>query len=159
MRTHGWRRVKGYVARHASSITLRTHVSATGNVTQGKVFGSRVPAGSSQGTENRSPLPNPWAPSTGGSSSPSGDNGGGGTNAAAPGTAPAGGQTAGNMFGTPGMQSVMRQLAEDPSLVQNMMNAPYVQNMLQALAANPEMANQVSGGLVSRRAHGFRSYV
>ncbi|EEC07228.1 ubiquilin 1,2, putative [Ixodes scapularis] len=101
---------------------------------------------SNQGTENRNPLPNPWAPGSGGS--PAGN----GTGGQAP---PAGGVLGGlgglggpgtggaGMFGTPGMQSVMRQLTEDPSLMQNMMNAPYVQNMLQALAANPEMANQV----------------
>lgn len=47
------------------------------------------------------------------------------------------------MFGTPGMQSVMRQLAEDPSLMQNMMSAPYMQNMLRTLASNPDMANQM----------------
>ncbi|KAH9376998.1 hypothetical protein HPB48_018752 [Haemaphysalis longicornis] len=64
------------------------------------------------------------APRTGGSGSPAGGGLGG-------------------MFGTPGMQSVMRQLAEDPSLMQNMMSAPYMQNMLRTLASNPDMANQM----------------
>ncbi|CAN7985236.1 unnamed protein product, partial [Ixodes hexagonus] len=115
---------------------------------------------SNQGTENRNPLPNPWAPGSGGS--PVGNRTGGqappaggvlgglgglggplGGGLGRGGSGLGGGVGGAGMFGTPGMQSVMRQLAEDPSLMQNMMNAPYVQNMLQALAANPEMANQV----------------
>lgn len=93
---------------------------------------------SSQGRENRNPLPNPWAggggtPGSGGT--PDGGSGGG------VGGSPAAGL--GGMFGTPGMQSVMRQLAEDPSLMQNMMSAPYMQNMLRTLASNPDMANQM----------------
>ncbi|XP_037566342.1 ubiquilin-1 isoform X2 [Dermacentor silvarum] len=94
---------------------------------------------SSQGTENRNPLPNPWAPGGG----PTGTGGSTGTTdgGSARGTGGTGGL--GGMFGTPGMQSVMRQLAEDPSLMQNMMNAPYMQNMLQTLASNPDMASQM----------------
>ncbi|XP_077533500.1 ubiquilin [Haemaphysalis longicornis] len=91
---------------------------------------------SSQGRENRNPLPNPWAGGGGGT-----PGSGGGTPDGGSGT-PAGGGL-GGMFGTPGMQSVMRQLAEDPSLMQNMMSAPYMQNMLRTLASNPDMANQM----------------
>lgn len=104
-----------------------------------------------RGTENRDPLPNPWAPATGGSGAEgSGANplggatspGGTTTSAQLP-PPPLGGLGGAGMFGTPGMQSVMQQLANDPALVQNMLNAPYVQSMLQAMAASPDMANQI----------------
>ena len=49
------------------------------------------------------------------------------------------------MFNTPGMQSLMSQLTQNPQLMQNMMQAPYMQSMLQSLTANPEMAQQVIG--------------
>ncbi|XP_077510012.1 ubiquilin [Amblyomma americanum] len=101
---------------------------------------------SSQGTENRNPLPNPWAPgggTTGGSGSTGSSTTGAGSGGGSAGTGLGGLGGLGGMFGTPGMQSVMRQLAEDPSLMQNMMSAPYMQNMLQTLASNPEMASQM----------------
>lgn len=100
----------------------------------GQSEGGQTP--SSQGRENRNPLPNPWAGGGGGGTTGSGTPEGGS------GGSPAGGGL-GSMFGTPGMQSVMRQLAEDPSLMQNMMSAPYMQNMLRTLASNPDMANQM----------------
>ena len=49
------------------------------------------------------------------------------------------------MFNTPGMQSLMSQLTQNPQLMQNMMQAPYMQTMMQTLSANPEMAQQVIG--------------
>ncbi|KAK8761853.1 hypothetical protein V5799_026886 [Amblyomma americanum] len=107
---------------------------------------------SSQGTENRNPLPNPWAPgggTTGGSGSTGSSTTGAGSGGGSAGTGLGGLGGLGGMFGTPGMQSVMRQLAEDPSLMQNMMSAPYMQNMLQTLASNPEMASQYRPGLSS----------
>ncbi|GFU33459.1 ubiquilin-1 [Nephila pilipes] len=77
---------------------------------------------SQQGTENRDPLPNPWAP--GGSQSP-----GSNSRPSAP--------TPPNIMGSPGMQSMFQQLTDNPNLLSNL-NTPFVQNMMQTLAANPE---------------------
>ncbi|CAL1266157.1 unnamed protein product [Larinioides sclopetarius] len=77
---------------------------------------------SQQGTENRDPLPNPWAP--GGSQNP-------GSNPRPSTTTPP------NIMGSPGMQSMFQQLADNPNLMSNL-NTPLLQNMMQTLAANPE---------------------
>ncbi|XP_076369732.1 ubiquilin-1-like [Tachypleus tridentatus] len=88
-----------------------------------------------QGTENRDPLPNPWGSS--GSSTAS-------TATSSTNTSSLGQNTpGGSFFGSPGMQSLMQQLVENPQLMQNMMSAPYMQSTLQALSANPEMARQI----------------
>ncbi|XP_047996443.1 ubiquilin-1 isoform X2 [Leguminivora glycinivorella] len=85
-----------------------------------------------QGAENRQPLPNPWQ-----------RGGGGGT-----GGAGAGAGSGPGLINTPGMQSLLQQMSENPRLVQSMLSAPYTNSMLQALAADPDMAsrliNQVS---------------
>ena len=47
------------------------------------------------------------------------------------------------VFNTPGMQSLMQQMAQNPQLMQNMTQAPYIQSMMQTMAANPELAQQV----------------
>ncbi|KAL7988759.1 hypothetical protein Chor_007678 [Crotalus horridus] len=79
-------------------------------------------------TENRDPLPNPWAPqattqsSPNSSSSNSGDTG---------------------MFNTPGMQSLLQQITENPQLMQNMLSAPYMRSMMQSLSQNPDLAAQM----------------
>ncbi|XP_077989399.1 ubiquilin-1-like [Glandiceps talaboti] len=49
------------------------------------------------------------------------------------------------MFGTPGMQSVIQQISENPQLMQNMLQAPYMQSMMQAMTQNPSLASQVIG--------------
>ncbi|XP_064072933.1 ubiquilin-1 [Vanessa tameamea] len=78
-----------------------------------------------QGAENRQPLPNPWQR--------------GGSN-----TAPStGGGTGPGLINTPGMQSLLQQMSENPRLVQSMLSAPYTNSMLQALSADPEMASQL----------------
>ncbi|KAI1900111.1 hypothetical protein AGOR_G00046660 [Albula goreensis] len=102
-------------------------------------------------TENRDPLPNPWAPPTPASPStatppvvpPS-------PAAAAPappsGSGPAppsAGSTLGGMFGSPGMQSLMQQITENPELMQNMLSAPYIQSLMQSLSQNPDLAAQM----------------
>ncbi|KAG8455287.1 hypothetical protein GDO86_001474 [Hymenochirus boettgeri] len=108
-------------------------------------------------TENRDPLPNPWAPpssSAGSSSTGSGTEGsstavnstsvGSNTTTTSNSSLPnmASGFGAG-MFNTPGMQSLMQQISENPQLMQNMLSAPYMRSMMQSLTQNPELATQV----------------
>ena len=47
------------------------------------------------------------------------------------------------MFSSPGMQSLMNQMMENPNLMQNMMSAPYTQAMFQQMASNPDMASNI----------------
>lgn len=97
-------------------------------------------------TENRDPLPNPWAPQASQNSSASS-----GTTSAVGGTASnAASGTAGqsttapnlvpgvgaSMFNTPGMQSLLQQITENPQLMQNMLSAPYMRSMMQSLSQN-----------------------
>ncbi|XP_053151688.1 ubiquilin-1 isoform X1 [Hemicordylus capensis] len=108
-------------------------------------------------TENRDPLPNPWAPQSSTQSSPSsgvsnsGDTGGGsnvgssttgstGQSSTMPNLGP--GLGAG-MFNTPGMQSLLQQITENPQLMQNMLSAPYMRSMMQSLSQNPDLAAQM----------------
>ncbi|XP_021071113.1 ubiquilin-1 isoform X2 [Mus pahari] len=107
-------------------------------------------------TENRDPLPNPWAPQTSQSSAASGTTGSTtNTVSTSGGTAtstPAGQSTSGpslvpgagaSMFNTPGMQSLLQQITENPQLMQNMLSAPYMRSMLQSLSQNPDLAAQM----------------
>ncbi|MEQ2219298.1 hypothetical protein XENOCAPTIV_015567 [Xenoophorus captivus] len=48
----------------------------------------------------------------------------------------------GGMFNSPGMQSLLQQISENPQLMQNMLSAPYMRSMMQSLAQNPELASQ-----------------
>lgn len=41
----------------------------------------------------------------------------------------------------PPLASLLQQLSENPSIVQNMLQAPYTQSVLEALSADPNMAN------------------
>ncbi|XP_035744821.1 ubiquilin-1 isoform X3 [Egretta garzetta] len=107
-------------------------------------------------TENRDPLPNPWAPqsssqtsttstSTSGESSSSSNAGNGtsgstGQSSTVPNLGP--GLGAG-MFNTPGMQSLLQQITENPQLMQNMLSAPYMRSMMQSLSQNPDLAVQM----------------
>ena len=49
------------------------------------------------------------------------------------------------MFGSPGMQSLMQQMSENPQLMQGMLNAPHTQSMLRSMADNPDMAASMIG--------------
>ncbi|KAK3606281.1 hypothetical protein CHS0354_037958 [Potamilus streckersoni] len=106
-------------------------------------FASLVGSGSSssiaaqQGQENTEPLPNPWAPGSPAGTSP---------HSSTTGTSTVTSDTAGGQFGmfnSPGMQSLLQQMAQNPQLMQNMMQAPYTQAMMQSMSANPELANQI----------------
>ncbi|XP_009462328.1 PREDICTED: ubiquilin-1 [Nipponia nippon] len=107
-------------------------------------------------TENRDPLPNPWAPQSSlqtstTTTSTSGDSGGSsnsgnstsgsmGQSSTVPNLGP--GLGAG-MFNTPGMQSLLQQITENPQLMQNMLSAPYMRSMMQSLSQNPDLAVQM----------------
>ncbi|XP_058055895.1 ubiquilin-1 [Anopheles bellator] len=93
-----------------------------------------------QGTENRSPLPNPWG---GGSGSTGGATGGSGTGASgAAGTTDAAGTPLG-LLNTPTMQSLLQQMSENPSMMSNMLNSTTTRNMMEAMAADPAMATNL----------------
>merc|ERR1712107_561709 len=87
-------------------------------------------------TETTTPAPNPWAPlrhqapptSSASSATPQ-----------APGLGAALGQ-GGGMFTSPGMQSLMGQMRDNPTLMSQMMSAPYMQGIFRGLQDNPEQA-------------------
>uniref|UniRef100_A0A182SUX1 UBA domain-containing protein n=1 Tax=Anopheles maculatus TaxID=74869 RepID=A0A182SUX1_9DIPT len=93
-----------------------------------------------QGTENRSPLPNPWssAGSGAGRGAAGGATGGGGGGA---GTDGAG--TPLGLLNTPAMQSLIQQMSENPAVMSNMLNSPTTRSMMEALNADPAMAAQL----------------
>lgn len=80
------------------------------------------------GSENRDPLPNPWA-----------GRGGAGGNNQQNSTSNASGIPP-NLLNTPSMQSLLQQMSDNPTLMQNMMNAPYTRTMMDAMQADPQMA-------------------
>ncbi|XP_077077656.1 ubiquilin-4 isoform X2 [Siphateles boraxobius] len=101
-------------------------------------------------TENREPLPNPWGPpdtnsttTTSGTATTASST----TSSTTPSVSnPLGisSSSLGNgMFNSPGMQSLMQQISENPQLMQNMLSAPYMRTMMQSLAQNPDVASQV----------------
>ncbi|XP_075979866.1 ubiquilin isoform X1 [Anticarsia gemmatalis] len=111
---------------------LNVASSMAGNPFSGLVDNSADGTNPQQGSENRQPLPNPWQRGGGGSGAGAGAAPGGGAGGAGPG-----------LINTPGMQSLLQQMSENPRLVQSMLSAPYTNTMLQALAADPEMASQL----------------
>ncbi|XP_027523487.1 ubiquilin-1-like isoform X2 [Corapipo altera] len=127
----------------------------------GNPFASLVSNASSGGdsqpsrTENRDPLPNPWAPQSNSqnstSTSTSGENSGssnvGNSTSASMGQNSTienlGSGLGVGMFNTPGMQSLFQQITENPQLMQNMLSAPYMRSMMQSLSQNPDLAIQM----------------
>ncbi|TNM92821.1 hypothetical protein fugu_018223 [Takifugu bimaculatus] len=101
-------------------------------------------------TENREPLPNPWGPPNSSNPPESGGSTAGSTSTPA-GTNPSvsnplgvnAGSLGNGIFNSPGMQSLLQQISENPQLMQNMLSAPYMRSMMQSLAQNPELASQV----------------
>ncbi|NXJ69040.1 UBQL1 protein, partial [Rostratula benghalensis] len=108
-------------------------------------------------TENRDPLPNPWAPQTSSQTSTTGASTSGGesgvSNSAGNSTSGSTGHSStvpdlgpgvgAGMFNTPGMQSLLQQITENPQLMQNMLSAPYMRSMMQSLSQNPDLAVQM----------------
>ncbi|XP_046839317.1 ubiquilin-1-like [Xenia sp. Carnegie-2017] len=99
------------------------------------------------GTENTAPLPNPWQSSAGSRSSPrpftATTTTTGSTTAGSTTTTSANASPAALMFQTPGMQSVLDQMTQNPELMQNMMSSPYFQNMMNQMAQNPELISSM----------------
>uniref|UniRef100_A0A2I3RI61 Ubiquilin 2 n=1 Tax=Pan troglodytes TaxID=9598 RepID=A0A2I3RI61_PANTR len=97
-------------------------------------------------TENRDPLPNPWAPppatqsSATTSTTTSTGSGSGNSSSNATGNTVAAANYVASIFSTPGMQSLLQQITENPQLIQNMLSAPYMRSMMQSLSQNPDLA-------------------
>lgn len=90
-------------------------------------------SGSTSGTgENAAPMPNPW----GGNSQSS-------TNNAPATTSSSTSSTGSTLYSSPGMQSLLQQMQENPQLMSNMINAPYTRNLMESLASNPDMAANI----------------
>ncbi|XP_021575004.1 ubiquilin-2 isoform X2 [Carlito syrichta] len=100
-------------------------------------------------TENRDPLPNPWAPppatqsSATTSTTTSSGSGSGNSSSNATGNTMAAANYVASIFSTPGMQSLLQQITENPQLIQNMLSAPYMRSMMQSLSQNPDLAAQM----------------
>ncbi|XP_025789999.1 ubiquilin-2 isoform X3 [Puma concolor] len=100
-------------------------------------------------TENRDPLPNPWAPppatqsSATTSTTTSSGSGSGNSSSSATGNTVAAANYVASIFSTPGMQSLLQQITENPQLIQNMLSAPYMRSMMQSLSQNPDLAAQM----------------
>merc|ERR1719334_1400352 len=91
-------------------------------------------------TETSEPAPNPWANNSNNTARTTGSSAN--TTATSSGGTPLGaalGQNAG-LFTSPGMQSLMGQMRDNPTLMSQMMSAPYMQSMFSSLAANPDQA-------------------
>ena len=46
------------------------------------------------------------------------------------------------MFTSPGMQSLMGQMRDNPTLMSQMMSAPYMQGIFRGLQDNPDQVNR-----------------
>jgi len=84
---------------------------------------------SNLGQENNEPLPNPWASS------------GSTTSTTTSSTTPL--NPTSGVFSTPGMQSLLTQMTQNPQLMSNMLQAPYMQSTLRTLSDNPTLAREV----------------
>jgi len=100
-------------------------------------------------TEINAPAPNPWAagsttstPASGTTTTSTSAAGGLPTLSSLMGQGGAG-AGAGGMFNTPGMQSLMQQMTENPTLMSQMMSAPYMQSMFSSLQSNPDQASNL----------------
>ncbi len=87
--------------------------------------------------EAGAPMPNPWGSNSASTSST--------TSTTTSSTTSRPTMAGGALFSSPGMQSMMQQMRDNPNLMQNMMSAPYTQQILQSMAQNPDMAAQIVG--------------
>lgn len=99
-------------------------------------------------TENRDPLPNPWAPppttqTAATTTTTTTTSSGGRSRRNNPANTLAAANYVASIFSTPGMQSLLQQITENPQLIQSMLSAPYMRSMMQSLSQNPDMAAQM----------------
>eukprot|EP00112_Aurelia_sp_Birch-Aquarium-sp1_P024465 Seg776.3 transcript_id=Seg776.3/GoldUCD/mRNA.D3Y31 product=Ubiquilin-1 protein_id=Seg776.3/GoldUCD/D3Y31 len=120
--------------------------------------GNTTPAASNpqRGSENTSPLPNPWGggsarpPATSRPASTSSTSSTATSTSTTPGTGAnplsgmAGAQA--GMFQTPGVQNLLSQVSSNPQLLENMMQSPYMQEMMNQMTRNPDLMNSVLRG-------------
>ncbi|XP_042861532.1 ubiquilin-1-like [Penaeus japonicus] len=113
------------------------------------------------GRENSDPLPNPWAPrttsstSTASSSTPTTSTTSTSQSTTTTSSSSSASTTSGNlggglpgMFQSPGMQSLMQQMMENPQLMSSMINAPYTQAMFQ-VSENCTFSQSFSGKAIT----------
>lgn len=101
-------------------------------------------------TETSDPAPNPWAGTTqsasaAGSTSTSTTLAAGGV-PSIPGLNGQAGTASSGLFNTPGMQSLMQQMIENPTTMSQMMSAPYMQSLFTSLQRSPEEASSLMQG-------------
>ncbi|KAK3735016.1 hypothetical protein QZH41_010667 [Actinostola sp. cb2023] len=103
-----------------------------------------TPSNPQQGTENVSPLPNPWQASSTEATTPSTNT----TTTPTSQTTGTSGQSTNpllsGMFQTPSMQNLLQQMSSNPQMLQNMMQSPYIQQMTSQMVQNPELMASVS---------------
>ncbi|XP_071845619.1 ubiquilin-1-like [Apostichopus japonicus] len=99
---------------------------------------------SQQGRENTAPLPNPWAsPGSGSTSSGSSTTATSSSSNSRPQTQTPLQGAGPHVYNSPGMQSLLSQIAGNPDLMQNMMSTPYMQAMMQSMQSNPQLASHI----------------
>lgn len=98
---------------------------------------------SQQGRENTQPLPNPWASSPGGRPPQTTTSTAGSTTTSSTSGSQSSLRGGPQVFNSPGMQSLLSQIASNPDLMQNMMQTPYMQSMMQSMQSNPELASHI----------------
>lgn len=92
-----------------------------------------------QGVENRSPLPNPWAPQSPTAAGATPSTGSGTNTAGTP--SPATNNSSGASGG--GTSNLLNFMMQNTSGMQNLLSTPYTQNLLDSLIGNPDMAQQL----------------
>ncbi len=106
------------------------------------------------GTENTDPLPNPWAQRSGNTqtSTSSSSTSSSSTTTTTTTTTTSSSSTTppnpfsglgGGLWNTPGMQSYLQQITQNPRLMESIVNTPYMQSITQSLASNPELTRQI----------------
>ena len=112
------------------------------------------------GTENTEPLPNPWAPRSASASTTSTStttttttttntqpfnpfSAMGGSSSSASAANPFASMSGAGLWNTPGMQSYLQQISQNPRLMESIVNTPYMQSITQTLASNPELTRQI----------------
>ncbi|XP_023333532.1 ubiquilin-4 [Eurytemora carolleeae] len=96
-------------------------------------------------TETTAPAPNPWSAAAAASTLPSSTGGVGAGTAGSLGSL-LGQAGAGGLFSSPGMESLMQQMSDNPTMMSQMMSAPYMQSMFSTLQQNPEQAASMMQG-------------